>query len=77
MSEPVAVQIGLFGGTTVLEDWHVVSAHTRVLPDGTETFVSEHLRWNRGRQASPTPSVRLPEAPPDHPSLFDPPNTED
>ena len=26
---------------------HVVSAHVRVLADGTTSFVAEHVRWNR------------------------------
>ncbi len=48
MSSP-SIQLGLFGKATVA-DHHVVSAHTRVLADGTEVFVGEHLRWNRPRR---------------------------
>ncbi|TNE86521.1 MAG: hypothetical protein EP330_22545 [Deltaproteobacteria bacterium] len=70
----VSVQLGLYGGTTELTDFHVVAAHTRVLADGSTTFVAEHLRWNRGRQA---PRARVPRTPtPDerHPSLFGAPS---
>ena len=51
---------------------HVVEAHTRILADGSEVFVGEHLRWNRGRHAS-TPRVARPRpaVPEDHPRLFD------
>jgi hypothetical protein len=47
----VAVQLGLFGGCAEVAGMHVVSAHTRVKPDGNEVFVSEHLRWSLGRRA--------------------------
>ncbi len=46
---PIPVQLGLFGGENELVGLHVVSAHTRVRADGSEVFVGEHLRWNRGR----------------------------
>ncbi|MCA9570246.1 MAG: hypothetical protein KC656_20525 [Myxococcales bacterium] len=49
-SRPVLVQLGLFGQPGVVLDHHVVSAHMRVLQDGTEVFVAEHLRWNRPSQ---------------------------
>ena len=70
MGQPIAVQLGLYGGHTEITDVHVVAAHTRVLADGSTTFVAEHLRWNRGRQAPRLPAPRLPDAP-EHPSLFD------
>ena len=44
---------------TTLFEWaapretHLVAAHTRILADGTSTFVAEHLRWNRGRSSAP------------------------
>jgi hypothetical protein len=41
----------LFGVPDDDEPMHTVAAHTRVLHDGTEVFVAEHVRWNRGRQA--------------------------
>jgi hypothetical protein len=47
----VSVQLGLFGGGSTLPEFHVVSAHTRTLADGSEVFVGEHLRWNRGAAA--------------------------
>ncbi|MEZ4320503.1 MAG: hypothetical protein R3F61_23685 [Myxococcota bacterium] len=70
---PVYVQLGLFGGTSTIDGMHVVAAHTRVRADGTEVFVAEHLRWNRGRQARPMPM--FPKAPPrsdQQPLLFGP-----
>lgn len=45
----IPVQMGLFGGDNALVGLHLVSAHTRLLADGSEVFVGEHLRWNRGR----------------------------
>jgi hypothetical protein len=71
---PIYIQLGLFGGYAEVAGTHVVAAHTRLLSDGSEVFVSEHLRWNQGRQHRGPPSVR--RAPPpgdDHPSLFDRP----
>ena len=48
------VQLGLFGECSgTIAATHVVSAHTRILSDGTEVHVAEHLRWNRGQQAVP------------------------
>lgn len=47
------VQETMFGVQRSL-DMHVVAAHTRVLQDGTETFVGEHLRWNRRGTEGPT-----------------------
>lgn len=67
----VSVQLGLYGGTTELTDFHVVAAHTRILRDGTTAFVSEHLRWNRGQQGPRLRPAAPPEAPVDHPSLFE------
>lgn len=52
------LQPGLFGATS-LPGTHVVAAHSRMLADGTTTFVAEHLRWNRGR----TQRTRLPRVP--------------
>ncbi|MEQ1502914.1 MAG: hypothetical protein ABMB14_11825 [Myxococcota bacterium] len=46
---PIPVQLSMFGGENVLVGLHVVSAHTRLRSDGTEVFVGEHLRWNRGQ----------------------------
>jgi hypothetical protein len=59
--------MALFGGENVLVGLHVVSAHTRMLGDGSEVFVGEHLRWNRGRTAPSSGSgARRPSAdPPD------------
>ena len=54
---PIDVQLGLFGGFAELVGTHAVAAHTRVTGDGTEVFVSEHLRWSRGRR-SPGASER-------------------
>ena len=72
MSRPILIQLGLFGGFTEVADMHTVAAHTRTRADGTEVFVGEHLRWNRGRQPerprAPKPTAEVPE---DHPSLFD------
>lgn len=72
MSQPILIQLGLFGGCTEIADMHTVAAHTRTLADGSEVFVGEHLRWNRGRQperpSAPRPAPKVPE---DHPSLFD------
>ena len=51
----IPVQPDLFGGPSELEDFHVVTAHTRQLADGTEVFVGEHLRWNRGTGRAPRP----------------------
>lgn len=47
---PTEPQLGLFGERDKPLPMHVVSAHTRLLADGSEVFVGEHLRWNRGRQ---------------------------
>lgn len=49
----MATQGDLFGGQTPGRLTHVVAAHHRVLADGTEVFVGEHLRWNRGRRRLP------------------------
>lgn len=72
--QQVAVQIGLFGGEGHLVDCHVVSAHFRVTEDGTEVFVGEHLRANRGRAARGGPRIpALPEeTPPEQLALFGP-----
>ena len=50
----IHIQLGLFGPAEVV-GMHVVSAHSRTLDDGSEVFVGEHVRWNRGRQHRPTP----------------------
>lgn len=71
LSRPIEVQLGIFGGSNAIAAMHTVAAHTRVLPDGSEVFVGEHLRWNRGRQAPRPRAPRVPTAPTeDHPSLF-------
>lgn len=68
-----AVQVGLFGGEGELVGMHVVAAHTRVLEDGSEVFVGEHLRWNRGRLPRKLTAPR-PSAPAEgQPGLFDAP----
>jgi hypothetical protein len=73
-ASPIFVQLGLFGGCAEVAGMHLVSAHTRVLADGTEVQVTEHLRWDRGRQARRPPSLRRAAVADDeHPSLFDPP----
>lgn len=70
MTTPVAVQLGLFGGCAEVAEMHVVSAHSRTLADGSEVFVSEHLRWSRGALPGRR-VVRRPEPRLDHPDLFD------
>jgi len=74
LSRPIEVQLGIFGGSNEIAAMHTVAAHTRVLADGNEVFVGEHLRWNRGQQAPRPRAPRAAAAPPDadHPSLFDP-----
>lgn len=72
LSRPVEVQLGIFGGTNEIAAMHTVAAHTRVLHDGSEVFVGEHLRWNRGRQAPRPRAARAPRPDPTGlPSLFD------
>ena len=61
--KPIPVQMALFGGENVLVGLHTVSAHTRVRADGSEVFVGEHLRWNRGTHAPH--GRRAPAPPPD------------
>lgn len=56
MKRPVSVQFGLFGGANEIVGVHTVSAHTRVLEDGSEVVVPEHVRWNRGRKPKNTGS---------------------
>ncbi len=56
-SQPVPIQMGLFGGFNAVADMHTVAAHTRIQADGSEVFVGEHIRWNRGR------TTRHPSAP--------------
>lgn len=71
MSRPIFIQLGLFGGENAIAGMHVVKAHTRVQADGSEVFVGEHVRWNRGRTQQ-IPKVRANrEVPERHPSLFD------
>jgi len=61
-----AIQLGMLGVPAQLEDTHVVAAHTRVLASGEEVFVGEHVRWNRGRSAGPSPARRrIPDGPSD------------
>ena len=66
------IQLGLFGDCTEAAEMHVVSAHTRLLHDGTEVFVAEHTRWNRGRtHRVPKPRTRKKDPiGSDQPSLF-------
>lgn len=52
--QPVPIQVDLFGGPSHIPGFHVVTAHSRVRADGSEEFVGEHLRTNRGRSAKPT-----------------------
>ncbi len=54
MEHPHHVQLGLFSGCAEVVGMHTVAAHTRVLSDGTEVFVGEHLRWNPGRRTART-----------------------
>ena len=70
MSNTVHIQLGLFPGCAEVADMHVVSAHTRMLSDGSAVFVGEHLRWNTSR---PTPRFSAPRATPvvNQPGLFD------
>ena len=42
-------QLGIFGQDEPPPEMHVVAAHTRLRADGTEVYVAEHLRWNRGK----------------------------
>ena len=51
MDTPVPIQPSLFGGPSEILGLHVVAAHTRILEDGTEVTVAEHVRWNRGKRA--------------------------
>lgn len=60
-----AVQLGMLGVASKLEDTHVVAAHTRVLASGEEVFVGEHVRWNRGRSERPSSSPRRRSEPAD------------
>jgi len=65
---PIPVQMALFEGENVLVGLHVVASHTRVLSDGTQVFVGEHLRWDRGRtgarmqraRAAPADDAQIP-----------------
>ena len=54
MKRSIPIQFGLFGGSNEIAGLHVVSAHTRILEDGSEVHVPEHVRWNRGRKAKNT-----------------------
>ena len=54
----------MFGVPAKLADTHVVAAHTRVLANGDEVFVGEHVRWNRGRTRRALPPLQT--APPPH-----------
>lgn len=48
MADEVPIQLAMFGAPAEVVGLHVVSAHTRLLADGNEVFVGEHVRWNRG-----------------------------
>ncbi len=56
MKRSPPIQCGLFGGVNEVAGLHRVAAHTRVLEDGSEVHVPEHVRWNRGRKAKNTGS---------------------
>jgi hypothetical protein len=56
MKRSVPIQFGLFGGSNEVAGLHTVAAHTRVLEDGSEVHVPEHVRWNRGRKPKNTGS---------------------
>lgn len=56
MKRSVPIQFGLFGGSNEVVGLHTVAAHTRVLEDGSEVHVPEHVRWNRGRKPENTGS---------------------
>lgn len=71
MARPIFIQLGLFGGQNEIAGTHIVAAHTRVLADGSEVFVGEHVRWDRGRKARLPALSRDRSVPADHPSLFD------
>ena len=71
--EHIPVQIGLFGGEGQLVGCHVVTAHFRVADDGTEVFVGEHLRANRGRTERAPAGLRVTtEVEPEQLALFGP-----
>jgi hypothetical protein len=64
------IQLGMLGVSNVIEDFHVVAAHSRLMANGTLAFVHEHLRFNPPSKPR-GPSRRVPHAPVDHhPSLF-------
>jgi len=64
----------MLGVSSVIEEHHVVAAHTRVNADGTETFVPEHVRRNASRGSAPRlPAQQGCNVPEDHPGLFDAP----
>ena len=66
------IQLGLFGAPSTFVGYHVVAAHTRVLGDGTEVFVGEHLRWNRGRTTVSGGATATEEPAPEQIPLFAP-----
>lgn len=53
----LAVQPDLFGGPAQIPGFHRVNAHMRVVPDGTEVFVAEHLRMNRPNHSRRSPAT--------------------
>ena len=78
MSSPVPLQMGLFGVTNDILGLHVVQAHTRLLEDGSEVFVAEHVRWNRGKKNRARARRSRASAPaPGQASLFDAPPRPD
>ena len=58
MKRDIPLQAGLFGDTHDILGLHVVAAHTRVLSDGSEVNVAEHVRWSRGQNTAPRSSKR-------------------
>ena len=77
LTRHIPIQLGMLGVSSVVEEHHVVAAHTRVNADGTETFVPEHVRRNSGRRTGARPNMTLgrqgDQVPDDHPCLFDAP----
>ncbi len=71
MKRSPPIQCGLFGGLNEVVGLHKVAAHTRVLEDGSEIHVPEHVRWNRGRHPKNTGSRARQSKAPKPASLHD------